>query len=107
MRPNVDVATRGTVEAMKLRALSLVFLANRSSLSMNASFRSFVVGLGLSVPLLCLILVAQFRSFLDPFIILLALPPRHFGCHSDAACNGYDDERYVADGRHRAGIAMS
>ena len=52
MRPNVDVATRGTVEAMKLRALSLVFLANRSSLSMNASFRSFVVGLGLSVPLL-------------------------------------------------------
>jgi multidrug efflux pump subunit AcrB len=43
--------------------------------SMNASFRSFAVGLILSVLLLYLILVAQFRSFIDPFIILLALPP--------------------------------
>jgi multidrug efflux pump subunit AcrB len=43
--------------------------------SMNASFRSFAIGLALSVLLLYLILVAQFRSFLDPFIILLALPP--------------------------------
>jgi multidrug efflux pump subunit AcrB len=43
--------------------------------SMNASFRSFEIGLILSVALLYLILVAQFRSFLDPFIILLALPP--------------------------------
>jgi len=43
--------------------------------SMNASFRSFAIGLTLSVVLLYLILVAQFRSFLDPFIILLALPP--------------------------------
>jgi multidrug efflux pump subunit AcrB len=43
--------------------------------SMNESFRSFAIGLTLSVILLYLILVAQFRSFLDPFIILLALPP--------------------------------
>ena len=43
--------------------------------SMNASFRSFAIGLTLSVLLLFLILVAQFRSFVDPFIILLALPP--------------------------------
>jgi multidrug efflux pump subunit AcrB len=42
---------------------------------MNASFRSFSMGLSLSVLLLYLILVAQFRSFIDPFIILLALPP--------------------------------
>jgi multidrug efflux pump subunit AcrB len=42
---------------------------------MNASFRSFALGLTLSVVLLYLILVAQFRSFADPFIILLALPP--------------------------------
>ena len=33
------------------------------------------IGLTLSVVLLYLILVAQFRSFIDPFIILLALPP--------------------------------
>jgi multidrug efflux pump subunit AcrB len=43
--------------------------------SMSASFHSFAIGLILSVVLLYLILVAQFRSFLDPFIILLALPP--------------------------------
>jgi multidrug efflux pump subunit AcrB len=43
--------------------------------SMNASFKSFAIGLTLSVLLLFLILVAQFRSFVDPFIILLALPP--------------------------------
>ncbi len=43
--------------------------------SMNASFHSFAIGLTLSVVLLYLILVAQFRSFIDPFIILLALPP--------------------------------
>jgi len=43
--------------------------------SMNASFHSFAIGLTLSVLLLYLILVAQFRSLLDPFIILLALPP--------------------------------
>jgi multidrug efflux pump subunit AcrB len=43
--------------------------------TMRDSFRSFAVGLTLSVLLLYLILVAQFRSFLDPFIILLALPP--------------------------------
>ena len=43
--------------------------------AMNSSFRSFAVGLSLSLLLLYLILVAQFRSFIDPFIILLAIPP--------------------------------
>jgi multidrug efflux pump subunit AcrB len=42
---------------------------------MRASFRSFGLGLILSVALVYLILVAQFSSFLDPFIILLAIPP--------------------------------
>ena len=41
---------------------------------MRASFRSFALGLMLSLVLLYLILVAQFRSFLDPFLILLAVP---------------------------------
>jgi multidrug efflux pump subunit AcrB len=54
---NVNVAIRGSAEAM------------------NASFKSFAMGLTLSVVLLYLILVAQFRSIADPFIILLALPP--------------------------------
>jgi len=42
---------------------------------MRASFRSFGLGLLLAVVLLYLILVAQFKSFVDPFIILLAVPP--------------------------------
>ncbi len=42
---------------------------------MRASFSSFALGLCLAVVLLFLILVAQFRSFIDPFIILIAVPP--------------------------------
>ena len=42
---------------------------------MEASFRSFALGLLLAVVLLYLILVAQFRSFTDPLLILLAVPP--------------------------------
>jgi multidrug efflux pump subunit AcrB len=41
---------------------------------MNASFRSFALGLILALVLLYLILVAQFRSFTDPVLILLAVP---------------------------------
>ena len=47
--------------------------------SMRASFQSFALGLILAVVLLYLILVAQFRSFTDPFIIMLALPPGIMG----------------------------
>jgi len=53
----VNVSVRGSAEAM------------------NTAFKSFAFGLTLSVVLLYLILVAQFRSFIDPAIILLALPP--------------------------------
>ncbi len=41
---------------------------------MRVSFRSFALGLILSVILVYLILVAQFKSFIDPFLILLAVP---------------------------------
>ena len=53
----VRVTMRGTVQAMR------------------ASFQSFGLGLILAVVLVYLILVAQFRSFIDPFLILLAVPP--------------------------------
>jgi multidrug efflux pump subunit AcrB len=55
--PNTTITIRGAVAAM------------------HQSFNSFAVGLALSVVLVYLILVAQFRSFLDPFLILLAVPP--------------------------------
>ena len=43
--------------------------------NMNDSFKSFAIGLILSIVLVFLILMAQFSSFVDPFIILLAIPP--------------------------------
>jgi multidrug efflux pump subunit AcrB len=46
-----------------------------SVLGMRESFKSFGVGLILSVILVYLILMAQFSSFIDPLIILLAVPP--------------------------------
>ena len=42
---------------------------------MRQSFKSFGLGLILSVVLVYLVLVAQFASWSDPFIILLAVPP--------------------------------
>lgn len=42
--------------------------------SMDQSFKSFGLGFGISFILLFLILVAQFRSFIDPFLIMLAIP---------------------------------
>ena len=46
---------------------------------MNQSFKSFAVGLSLSVVLLYLILVAQFSSFKDPLLIMLAIPMGFIG----------------------------
>jgi multidrug efflux pump subunit AcrB len=42
--------------------------------TMNESFRSFGLGLFLAIVLVYLILVAQFKSFIDPFLIVLAVP---------------------------------
>jgi len=54
---NIRIAVRGSVEGMR------------------QSFKSFGIGLILSIILVYLILMAQFASFIDPFIILLAIPP--------------------------------
>jgi hydrophobic/amphiphilic exporter-1 (mainly G- bacteria), HAE1 family len=54
--PNIRVNVRGLVTTMQ------------------ASFRSFGFGLFLSILLVYLVLVAQFSSFVDPFLIILAVP---------------------------------
>lgn len=46
-----------------------------SVVDMRESFRSFAIGLTLAVVLIYLVLMAQFASFSDPFVILLAVPP--------------------------------
>lgn len=43
-------------------------------LTMESSFKSFGIGLLLAILLVYLILVAQFASFTDPFLIVLAVP---------------------------------
>jgi multidrug efflux pump subunit AcrB len=42
---------------------------------MNTAFRDFGIGLIIAIVLVYLILMAQFASFIDPFIILMAIPP--------------------------------
>ena len=54
--PNIRVNIRGLVTTMQ------------------ASFRSFGFGLVLSILLVYLVLVAQFSSFVDPLLIILAVP---------------------------------
>jgi multidrug efflux pump subunit AcrB len=71
----------GGTQAAIQRALSTLHLPKevqityRGSVSaMEASFSSFGFGLGMAIVLLYLVMVAQFRSFLDPFIIMFAVP---------------------------------
>ena len=47
--------------------------------SMNEAFKNFGFGLLLAVVLVYLVLMAQFTSFIDPFIILMAIPPGILG----------------------------
>jgi multidrug efflux pump subunit AcrB len=56
--------------------------------AMRSSFQSFGLGLILSVVLVYLILVAQFRSFIDPLLILLAVPPAITGVLIILAASG-------------------
>ncbi len=46
---------------------------------MDQSFKSFGIGFGLSLVLLYLILVAQFGSWVDPLLIMLAIPTGFIG----------------------------
>jgi hydrophobic/amphiphilic exporter-1 (mainly G- bacteria), HAE1 family len=70
----------GTQAAIKLALAKLklpkdVQITYRGSVSaMETSFASFGFGLGMAIVLLYLVMVAQFRSFLDPFIIMFAVP---------------------------------
>ncbi len=74
---NLGSVTKGIQQILKDTQLPEGVHVNlRGSVQgMNQSFRSFGFGLILSVALVYLILVAQFQSFIDPFVILLAIPP--------------------------------
>jgi HAE1 family hydrophobic/amphiphilic exporter-1 len=74
---NLGGITKGIQKVLKeARLPEGVHVDLRGSVQgMNQSFTSFGFGLILSVVLVFLILVAQFQSFIDPFVILLAIPP--------------------------------
>jgi multidrug efflux pump subunit AcrB len=69
---------RGTLAQMKVPENVRVNLRGMVE-GMQESFRSFAIGLSLSVVLLYLILVAQFKSFQDPLLIMLAVPMGFIG----------------------------
>ncbi len=67
------IAVRKAVADLKLPAG--IEIAFRGSVeSMQRSFASFGYGLSMAIVLLYLVMVVQFRSFLDPFIIMFAVP---------------------------------
>jgi hydrophobic/amphiphilic exporter-1 (mainly G- bacteria), HAE1 family len=68
--PNIRVDVRGLV------------------VTMRSSFKSFGLGLLLAVLLVYLILVAQFSSFADPFLIVLAVPTGLIGVIVTLALTG-------------------
>ena len=61
------------VDELKLPS-NIRVVVRGSAHAMQVSFRSFGLGLILATVLVYLILVAQFKSFLDPLLILLAVP---------------------------------
>jgi multidrug efflux pump subunit AcrB len=69
----VTTAIQQTIKDAKLPSNVRVNLRGMVD-GMNASFKSFGLGFGISFILLVLILIAQFRSFIDPFLIMLAIP---------------------------------
>jgi multidrug efflux pump subunit AcrB len=87
IRRTVDVYVAPATEDLSRVAVAVQKIVDQTSLpkntvvqvrgavqAMNESFKSFGLGLILSTLLVYLILVAQFKSFLDPFVILLAVP---------------------------------
>ena len=71
-RVNAEVDTM----ISKIRKPAGVTIGLRGAVrDMQQSFSSFGLGLVLAIVLVYLVLMAQFASFSDPFIILLAIPP--------------------------------
>jgi multidrug efflux pump subunit AcrB len=66
------------VSGMKLSTNTRISLRGMVE-GMNASFKSFALGFVLALILLYLILTAQFRSFVDPLLIMLAIPMGFIG----------------------------
>jgi multidrug efflux pump subunit AcrB len=88
LRPKIDIYVATKTEALGAvgKRVSALLASTPTShnmqlsmrgavVNMNEAFRDFGLGLVLAVVLVYLVLMAQFASFVDPFIILMAIPP--------------------------------
>ena len=71
---NVDAAINKLLSNTRTDR-NTVLTVRGAVVSMNRSFKEFGLGLIVAVLMVYLILMAQFTSFIDPFIILMAIPP--------------------------------
>jgi multidrug efflux pump subunit AcrB len=88
LRPVIDIYVQPRSEALNTvnrqvshilnnvpRPRGMIITVHGAVKSMQDSFARFGIGLILSIALIYLVLMAQFASFKDPFIILMAIPP--------------------------------
>ena len=68
--------------------------------TMQSSFFRLGLGMIFAVVLVYLLMTVNFQSWLDPFIILTALPGRHGWHIVDVVRHRHHSQRSVADGRH-------
>jgi len=70
---SVSAKVNDIIKHLKLPKGYTVYLRGEFA-SMTESFESLAFGLILAIILIYLVMVAQFRSFIDPFMIMLAVP---------------------------------
>ncbi len=77
------------------------FLTVRGQLeTMRTSYLGLLAGLGFAIVLVYLLIVVNFQSWLDPFIIITALPAALAGHRGVPVPDRHHAERAGADGRH-------
>ena len=67
--------------------------------TMNAAFSGLFFGLAEAVVLIYLLIVVNFQSWTDPFVIITALPAALAGIRLDAVRDRHTAQRSGADGR--------
>jgi len=81
----------------ELPATTKIYLRGQNEVMEN-SFRMLGLGLVLAVILVYAVLVVLFQSWLDPFIIMMAVPGALIGIIWMLVVTGTHDQRRVADG---------
>ena len=106
---NVDGRDLGSIAADIQKAIAEVskglpittnILIRGQNEVMQSSFKSLGLGMVLAVVLVYALLVMLFQSWVDPFIIMMAVPGALIGILWMLALTAHHDQRGIADGRH-------